>query len=682
MGRVYAAEHVLLRKKVAVKLLRAERAHVPEVAARFEREAMASANIEHPNIAAASDFGRLSDGSVYLVLEYVQGKSLRNELSDGPLSVARSLHITRQIASALAAAEERGIVHRDLKPENVMLVEKLGDADFVKVLDFGIARVPMAEKDDSALTQVGVVFGTPEYMAPEQALGQRVDSRADLYALGVMLFEMIAGERPHGELKSPAVKLAEAPVRLSARAPRALISEALDELVLKLLQPDLRKRFQHAAEAVAAIDAVAAELASKKPDGAVGGGSVGGGRTATSETSSAGARVPRAGLPTFLPGDPLPSFDLPSETELPAPVDPPTVLRAPKVELSSAPVAWRVAGSTPPPEEPVEAIAQEAQAAIEAPVSAIGSEAAQSPSPAAASVGPPRATPSGLSALYRSACHFIDARRDQLPPFIRRRVKRVPAGTLLGACAVFGATLGVSGVLLMRVLTTPAAPVVTSAPAAPGPGDDLVIEPLSSAPSPASATPPAVEKAPEGPESLVQLAKARLGEKQEGEAIELLGRAIAQDPALAGDENVHGTLLTVLRSKTPSTVDAAFAFLQGPMGKDGADLIYDAAFAPELTSKTRTRALTWLRTKDFDRVSTPALYSAVKLRFAASCQQKFQLLKLVENQGGKRALAYLQELSKKTSCKAADCYPCLEKDGRLKETISAIERRLAQQPAP
>src|SRR5687768_17603651 len=181
MGKVYAAEHVLMKKKLAVKVLHRELTTVPEVVARFEREAMAAANIENPNVAAATDFGKLPDGSVFLVLEYVQGKNLRDEIAAGPFALDRALHITRQIASALGSAHALNIVHRDLKPENVMLVEKGADPDFVKVLDFGIAKVPIGEVDRSAqnskdapITKVGMVFGTPEYMAPEQALGQPV----------------------------------------------------------------------------------------------------------------------------------------------------------------------------------------------------------------------------------------------------------------------------------------------------------------------------------------------------------------------------------------------------------------------------------------------------------------------------------------------------------------------------
>jgi serine/threonine-protein kinase len=186
MGAVYEAEHTHMRKRLAVKVLHQEMSHLPEVVARFEREAMAAAHIDHPNVAAATDFGMLEDGSFFLALEYVEGHSLRDVVAQGRLELGRALHIVSQMAQALHRAHALGIVHRDLKPENVMLVERENDPDFVKVLDFGIAKVPVGElasEEPAAsaasgapkiLTQMGMVYGTPEYMAPEQALGQRI----------------------------------------------------------------------------------------------------------------------------------------------------------------------------------------------------------------------------------------------------------------------------------------------------------------------------------------------------------------------------------------------------------------------------------------------------------------------------------------------------------------------------
>ena len=198
MGAVYRGTHIHMRKAVAVKVLHREMTVLPEVVARFEREAVAAARIEHPNVATATDFGRLDDGSFYLVLEYVEGRSLRELLdTERKLPALRALHITAQIVAALSAAHAAGIVHRDLKPDNVMLVERKGDPDFVKVLDFGIAKLSAEDTaGQPALTQIGSVFGTPEYMSPEQAKGEPVDARADLYTVGLLLYEMLTGQTP------------------------------------------------------------------------------------------------------------------------------------------------------------------------------------------------------------------------------------------------------------------------------------------------------------------------------------------------------------------------------------------------------------------------------------------------------------------------------------------------------
>jgi tRNA A-37 threonylcarbamoyl transferase component Bud32 len=202
MGAVYLVEHVHMRKQFALKVLHEELSGTGEISARFEREAIAAGRIEHPNVAAATDFGKLPGGSFFLVLEYVKGETLRLAIEKGRLDPMRAIRVVHGIAMALAAAHAKGVVHRDLKPENVMLVTHEGQSDFVKVLDFGIAKVEITEAPGSAaagaqpLTRVGAVFGTPDYMSPEQALGQEVDFRTDLYSTGVILYELLAGERP------------------------------------------------------------------------------------------------------------------------------------------------------------------------------------------------------------------------------------------------------------------------------------------------------------------------------------------------------------------------------------------------------------------------------------------------------------------------------------------------------
>jgi serine/threonine-protein kinase len=265
MGAVYLAEHVLMHKRLAVKVLHPEMTRMPEIVARFEREAMAAAHIEHPNVAAATDFGKLEDGSFFLVLEYVEGTSLRDLIAKGPLGAERALHIAYQIGAALARAHSLGIVHRDLKPENVMLVEREGDPNFVKVLDFGIAKVPVGglargespPQSGQVLTQLGMVYGTPEYMAPEQALGQEVDARADLYALGVILFEMLTGVRPfeaESKVTLLGMKVTSDPPTMASKNPNARVPESVEAIVRRLLDKEAANRYQDAREVLDGID--------------------------------------------------------------------------------------------------------------------------------------------------------------------------------------------------------------------------------------------------------------------------------------------------------------------------------------------------------------------------------------------------------------------------------------------
>jgi len=194
MGRVFLAEHVFMNRKVAIKVLHPELTAIPEYVQRFEREAKAAARIVHPHVAQALDFGRLEDQSLYLVLEHVEGSALSDVVRQGPTEPLRSLTIALQVASAMAQAHEKQIIHRDLKPDNILLLLNSEEGDFVKILDFGIAKVEFnTDGRERALTQVGMVYGTPGYMAPEQGLGQEVDARADVYALGVILYELLAG---------------------------------------------------------------------------------------------------------------------------------------------------------------------------------------------------------------------------------------------------------------------------------------------------------------------------------------------------------------------------------------------------------------------------------------------------------------------------------------------------------
>ena len=245
MGAVYIAEHLGLKKEVALKIVRPEHAGNAGLAARFAREAMVTSQVEHPNVISALDFGTLDDGTAYLVTQLVRGQSLSQLIEDeGPMHWARAADIAAQIADALCAAKVEGIVHRDLKPENVLVQRAEDGFELVKVLDFGIAKyardsmAPAPIARAQRVTQGGMVIGTPGYMAPEQAVGQPADHRSDLYALGVLAWECVVGRRlwvgedPReiisNQLKSTAQKL-------RAAAHDASIPLDFEDLVVALL---------------------------------------------------------------------------------------------------------------------------------------------------------------------------------------------------------------------------------------------------------------------------------------------------------------------------------------------------------------------------------------------------------------------------------------------------------------
>lgn len=277
MASVWAGEDTLLTRRVAVKTLHPELAVDDALRERFSREAVSAATLNHPNVVATYDTGR-ADGISYIVMELVEGQSLRWLLDDrGWLPVADAVRIAAQVAAALEHAHRRGIVHRDIKPANVLVPDSGGA---VKVTDFGIAKAT----DSSDLTRVGTVMGTARYLAPEQVNGDPTDARTDLYALGLLLFEMLAGELPFtGE-----TDLAAAVARLSrdpapVRSLRPDVPPELDTLVTRLLARNPAGRFASAAQVQRELDHVAESRALA--------------RTAPPRTAPARTGVPGPGIP-------------------------------------------------------------------------------------------------------------------------------------------------------------------------------------------------------------------------------------------------------------------------------------------------------------------------------------------------------------------------------------------------
>ena len=252
MGTVFLAEQLGMDRQVVIKLLHEHVAAGSTASERFKREARAVARLNHPNIVQVFVFGSTDDNQLYLAMEYVEGRTLHQEIQrGGPIPEVRVLRVLDQICSALIEAHGAGIVHRDLKPENVMLCERYGVRDYVKVLDFGIAKLLGTGEPDGTLTQAGAVSGTPRYMAPEQAKASGIDARADLYTLGLMAYEMLTGHHPfQAETAMEFIVLhATEPVQApSSRFPDIPVQPRTESLVMRCLQKPPAERFQSAAE--------------------------------------------------------------------------------------------------------------------------------------------------------------------------------------------------------------------------------------------------------------------------------------------------------------------------------------------------------------------------------------------------------------------------------------------------
>jgi eukaryotic-like serine/threonine-protein kinase len=243
MGVVYRARHVLIDRVVALKLIRPDLRGETHLRAWMLREAKAANRVDHAHIIDIHDIGETEEGELYLVMEYLVGTALSSELARGPMTLARGVDILEQMCAALARAHDLGVVHRDLKSDNILLTTRGGRKDFVKILDFGLAHLAL----DPRLAPKGAVFGTPEYMSPEQARGEEATAQSDLYALGVLFFEMLTGQLPFrsGDRET----LLEMQRTSQPPKPRALkpdVLPAAEAIVLKLLEKDRRKRYQDA----------------------------------------------------------------------------------------------------------------------------------------------------------------------------------------------------------------------------------------------------------------------------------------------------------------------------------------------------------------------------------------------------------------------------------------------------
>ena len=257
MGEVWLGEHLAQGRKEAIKILKPLLATDPQFVSRFRREARAVNRLRHPNIIAVYDFGQLPDGRFFLSMEYAEGESVYATLKrDDHFSVTRALHLLGQLAYAVHHAHSRGVVHRDLKPDNLILV---GEDEVLKVLDFGVAKIVAADFNESmALSNNNLVWGSPRYMAPERIRGVGDDPRSDIYAMGIMLFELLVGGPPFIGNSNEVIRghLSAMPAAPSSWRPSLDIPPELDAVVMKAIAKEPGDRFQTAAEVYAALHKV------------------------------------------------------------------------------------------------------------------------------------------------------------------------------------------------------------------------------------------------------------------------------------------------------------------------------------------------------------------------------------------------------------------------------------------
>jgi serine/threonine-protein kinase len=255
MGSVYKAEQPAMNRMVAIKILHPKLAGRKDLTSRFRREARAMSQLTHPNTVKVFMYGELEDdGSLYIVMEMLEGRNLNQTVrKEGPMPVERAIPILIQVCGALQEAHDLGIVHRDLKPENIFLSKQGGIPDYPKVLDFGLAKVTEQQMQPGSviLTQEGMVFGTPEFMSPEQAQGKTLDARSDIYSLAVILYEVLTGKLPftaRTPMEYIQKHVTDPIIPLSDRVPDRKFNKGLDDVLAKALEKHPDKRFQTAGE--------------------------------------------------------------------------------------------------------------------------------------------------------------------------------------------------------------------------------------------------------------------------------------------------------------------------------------------------------------------------------------------------------------------------------------------------
>jgi serine/threonine-protein kinase len=614
MGAVYLVEHVHMKKRLALKVLSTEMGRNDEAVARFEQEARAAAHVEHPNVAAAVDFGRMSDGAFYLALEYVEGVSLRQRIQQGPLDPVRAVEIIVQALAGLSKAHEMGIVHRDLKPDNVMISQR-GGTEVVKVLDFGIAKI-RAEADNVPrkvqATRAGMIFGTPDYMSPEQALGEAVDGRADLYAIGVMLYEMLTGVLPF-QVDDPMVMLARhitaPPPKMSEQVPHVAVPPALEAVVMKLLEKKAADRYRNADELADAL------------------------RTAV-------GLEPRSvdfGSRPSLSGEPVSVQDA----------------RAPSRPLALGATAM-VSAST-------EALH------VLSPEQFLG----RAPPRPAITAFVERTFGKDWKDKLRDPVRRKELAKTAVEKLKTDRRWQISAGgvfalvlLLIVGSVVFKKETR-SAINATRTIVTKALPVPL------GPTD---AELRAASIEGVKALEALAVRFPEDKRVAHELVRALAAAGDPAEAMRVYGRLLKLDSEAADDTELQGYLIAALEGP-PAASAAAMALLEGPMGEQGIDLLLENANRAGPAKAKINQALAKPSVREH---ASSAAKVVLDLREAGTCEAKHSLLPAATKNGDKRALVILKAIptGKCGFFGLNECNPCLRKDNQLRDAISAIESRV------
>ncbi len=680
MGELYLVEHNILRKNLALRILSAKLLPTRELAARFEREALTTAPLEHPSIVAPTDVGRTEDGSSFLVFEYVDGKNLRELLAAGAMPVPRALHIARQIASALAGAHSVNAVHRDLTPDKILLRQREGDKDLVKILDFGLAQVRTeamlpSQWDASrsqAPTRHATAFGTPRYMAPEQSVGGEVDARTDLYTFGVILYELLTGTPPFtGE--DPAELLRQHVVgkvpTLAERAPTLAVPAALEQLIMQLLAKDPKDRPETARAVLEALDSVATaerieigQAAPTEPEQPEGGSLA----QALAELAPSPSDAPKetadapAAKSQLAQGDSLSPLAaaMSSGNHKPLPK-----LRAPSVVdlaiLKPDSVNPAVLAPAPPPSASERVLDGSKE------VARLGREVVW---PAMKQRGE-TAVSWARTDVPRLWIQGLDWLRPRLPPKLRGLPQRT-LGLAIGAVIGLVVLLLLIAIWPSRPAPKPTAPVKS---ALTGFASEREMEQgVEQGPAALAAL---VAKYPKDARCHRALVRAYAAKKNYVEALRALVPLLQLDPSAQSDEAMSQVVADAVF--VPEISDSALAFLETAMGAHGVDVLL--ALADKSPPEPLAARLNQSLAKDVVRQSaSPETLLLLDLRAATRCEQKKALLPRAGQQGGARVLQYLRGLQSPVGCGAggkSDCWPCLRKGPALQSAASAIEQR-------